>query len=72
MNIRGTFMPAIFISRLVGLIPIVGQIFSNGKDGALLGITYRLRGPTKKPNLEVNPMSLVTPGIFNKVFEFKE
>ena len=72
MNIRGTFMPAIALSRLVGLIPIVGQIFSNGKDGALLGITYRLRGPIKQPKLEVNPLSLVTPGIFNKIFEFKE
>lgn len=72
MNIRGTFMPAIFISRLVGLIPIVGEIFSNGKDGALFGITYRLRGPVKKPLLEVNPISIVTPGIFNKLFEFKE
>lgn len=72
MNIRGTFMPAIALSRLVGLIPIVGKIFSNGKDGALLGITYRLRGPIKQPKLEVNPMSLVTPGIFNKIFEFKE
>lgn len=72
MNIRGTFMPAIGISRLIGLIPIVGQILSNGKDGALLGITYRLRGSVKDPELAVNPMSLVTPGIFNKVFEFQE
>lgn len=72
MNIRGTFMPAIALSRLVGLIPIVGKIFSNGKDSALLGITYRLRGPIKQPKLEVNPISLVTPGIFNKLFEFKE
>lgn len=72
MNIRGTFMPAIALSRLIGLIPIVGDIFSNGKDGALFGITYRLRGPVKKPKLEVNPISLVAPGIFNKIFEFKE
>ena len=69
MNLRGTFMPAIGISKILALIPIVGQILSNGKDSALIGITYHLKGPTAKPKLLLNPLSIVAPGIFKKVFE---
>lgn len=71
-NIRGTFMPAYGISRVVSAIPIIGSIFSNGRDGALIGITYRLKGKMDSPELSINPLSLVTPGIFNKIFEFKK
>ncbi|PCI05408.1 MAG: hypothetical protein COB78_02040 [Hyphomicrobiales bacterium] len=71
-NIRGTFMPAYGISRVVSAIPIIGSIFSNGRDGALIGITYRLRGKMASPDLSLNPLSLATPGIFNKIFEFKK
>ncbi len=69
MNLRGTFMPAIGISKILALIPIVGQVLSNGKDSALIGITYHLKGPTAKPKLLLNPLSIVAPGIFKKIFE---
>jgi len=72
MNIRGTFMPAFGINLAVSVIPIIGHIFGNARNSALIGISYRLKGPMKSPTLQVNPMSIVTPGIFNKVFEFRE
>ena len=71
MNLSGTFMPANGINLAVSAIPILGQLFSNGRDNALIGITYQLRGPRENPELLVNPLSIVAPGIFNKVFEFK-
>ena len=70
MSMTGTFMPGMGISRAIGLIPVVGELFGNGRDTALLGITFRLSGPAKNPTIEVNPVSVVTPGIFRKVFEF--
>ncbi len=69
MDVRGTFMPAFGISRIVSAIPFVGQILSNGKDSGLIGITYHLSGPAISPKLELNPLSIVAPGIFKKVFE---
>lgn len=72
MSIRGTFMPLFTISRLIGGIPIIGDIFSNGRDSGLIGITYRLSGPAKNPSIEVNPLSIVAPGIFRQIFEFQE
>ena len=72
MNLRGTFMPAMALNLAVSAIPLIGELFSNGTDNALIGITYRLDGPRTQPNLLINPMSAVTPGVFNRVFEFQK
>ncbi|MCP4181883.1 MAG: AsmA-like C-terminal region-containing protein [Hyphomicrobiales bacterium] len=71
MNVSGTFMPAFGISRIVSAIPFVGQILSNGKDSGLIGITYNLHGPSASPRIQLNPLSIVAPGIFKKVFEIR-
>ena len=71
MSLKGTFMPANTVNLAVSAIPIIGRFFANGKDRALIGITYKLAGPRVNPELLVNPLSIVTPGFFNKVFEFQ-
>ena len=71
MNIKGTFMPANSVNLAVSAIPIIGRFFANGKDRALIGVTYQLKGARTNPELYFNPLSIVTPGFFNKVFEFK-
>lgn len=72
MNVRGTFMPLFTLSRLVSLIPLVGDILSNGEDSGLIGITYQLKGASRNPAIAVNPISVMAPGIFRKIFEFRE
>jgi hypothetical protein len=71
MDMTGTFMPAYGVNRLFGEIPLFGRILGNGRDRALIGITYRLSGDAKSPNLQVNPLSAVAPGIFRSIFEFR-
>ena len=44
---------------------------TNGRDKGLLGITFSLEGDAKEPNLHVNPMSLIAPGIFRQIFEYR-
>ncbi|NMG39955.1 hypothetical protein GRZ55_11940 [Chelativorans sp. ZYF759] len=70
MDMSGTFMPAYGLNRLFGEIPLVGQILGNGRDGGLIGVTYRLAGEAGEPQLQINPLSVVAPGIFRSVFEF--
>lgn len=72
MNLTGTFMPANGVNLAVSLIPLLGQLFSDGKKNALIGITYKLEGPRSNPELRINPLSVVAPGLFNRVFEFKQ
>ncbi len=72
MSVRGTFMPLFSVSRLIGGIPIIGDILSNGRNSGLIGITYRLKGPADNPTILVNPISVIAPGIFREIFQFQE
>ncbi len=72
MDLSGTFLPVIGLSRAIGYIPLVGDILGNGRDSGLFGITYRLSGPARNPGIEINPVSMVAPGIFRKIFEYQK
>lgn len=70
MDMTGTFLPAYGLNSIFGDIPVLGAFLGNGRDGGLIGLTYRLRGDVKAPKLEVNPLSVIAPGIFRSIFEF--
>lgn len=71
MDMTGTFMPAYGLNRIFGEIPLVGVLLGNGRDRGLIGVTYRLKGKAGKPDLEINPLSVIAPGIFRSIFEFR-
>lgn len=71
IDLTGTFMPAYGLNRLFGELPVIGAILGNGRDRGLLGITFKLTGATSKPNLVINPLSIIAPGVFRQIFEFR-
>lgn len=71
IDLTGTFMPAYGLNRLFGELPVIGAILGNGRDRGLLGITFKLTGVTAKPNLVINPLSIIAPGVFRQIFEFR-
>ncbi len=71
ISMTGTFMPAYGLNRLFADIPLVGLILGNGRDRGLIGITYKLSGEAKSPRLQVNPISVIAPGVFRQIFEFR-
>ncbi|MFD1197332.1 DUF3971 domain-containing protein [Brucella gallinifaecis] len=70
MSMTGTFMPAYGVNRIFGEVPIFGALLGNGRDRGLLGITFKLEGTAKAPQVIVNPISIIAPGIFRSIFEF--
>ncbi|MFS8543602.1 MAG: acetylglutamate kinase [Limnochordales bacterium] len=58
---------------IVGLINQVGgkAVGLTGRDGGLIGITYRLSGKFGDPKLQVNPISAIAPGFLRELFEFR-
>ncbi len=70
MTITGTFMPAYGLNSMFGSIPVIGAILGNGREGGLIGITYKITGSIKNPKVMVNPISVVAPGIFRSIFEY--
>lgn len=69
-DMTGTFMPAYGLNRLFAEVPIVGFLLGNGSDRGLIGITFKLTGNFDSPKLQINPLSIIAPGVFRQIFEF--
>ncbi|NKX46397.1 AsmA-like C-terminal region-containing protein [Roseicyclus persicicus] len=55
------------ISPLNAVNSLFGAIFSPRREG-LFGFAYRLTGPSDNPQVAVNPLSILTPGVFREIF----
>jgi hypothetical protein len=70
MVINGTYIPAYNFNNTLSRVPLVGLVLGGGPGGGLFGVTFRIEGPLDGPRFFFNPLSVVTPGIFRKIFEF--
>lgn len=69
VNIGGTYVPLQGLNSALGVIPGLGQILAGPRGEGILGITFAIRGPMTNPEVLVNPLSLVAPGIFREMFQ---
>ena len=68
-DLRGTVVPAYAINTALGRLPIIGRVFSPEESGGLVAARYTLRGSLDNPDVSVNPLSALTPGILRKLFD---
>lgn len=69
LNVGGTYVPLSGLNRAVGSIPILGQILAGPQGEGVLGITFAIQGAMAQPQVIVNPLSVVAPGIFREIFQ---
>lgn len=69
VNIGGTYVPAQGLNNAFGEIPLLGQILSGPRNEGIFGMTFAIQGPMSQPQVIVNPLSLVAPGIFREIFQ---
>jgi hypothetical protein len=67
MDLQGQVIPVYFISRIIGAIPVIGDILTGGNEGGLFAATYTVKGPLAKPEMSVNPVSVLAPGIIRDI-----
>ena len=60
LDLQGVISP-------IYLVNGVGQLFSRRGEG-LFGFNYRLTGTADAPDVSVNPLSVLTPGMFRDLF----
>ena len=70
INLEGVIVPAYAINSLINKIPLVGQIITGIEGEGLIGVNYKAKGTTDKPVYNINPLSVLTPGIMRNVFDF--
>jgi len=71
IGLTGTMVPAYGINSMLGAVPILGDILASRKGEGVFGVTYSMKGPLDDPTLTVNPLSVLTPGILRRIFEFR-
>ena len=70
-DIVGTYIPLFGLNNAFQQIPVLGRLLG-GRDGeGLFGVTFAVRGPLADPKFSVNPLSLLVPGAFRSLFEFR-
>lgn len=70
IDVGGTYVPLYGLNSALGSVPILGDLLVGRRGEGVLGITFAVQGPTAQPNVLVNPVSMVAPGIFRQMFEF--
>jgi hypothetical protein len=67
--LSGAVAPMYGLNGLLGVIPILGNVFVSKKGEGLFGITYTLHGDLDHPQVSTNPLSVLAPGILRRIFE---
>jgi hypothetical protein len=68
MNINGTLVPLEGINKIASKIPVLGQILTGLKGEGFLAATYKIKGNSNDPQVSVNPLSALAPGILRSIF----
>jgi hypothetical protein len=68
-NINGTIVPLYMLNSMVGKIPLLGEVIVKEKGGGLFAARFAVEGELKNPSFTVNPLSMLTPGPFRRLFE---
>jgi hypothetical protein len=67
--LKGTLAPVYGLNSVLGAIPILGNVLVSKKGEGVFGMTYSVSGDADQPNLSVNPLAALAPGIFRRIFE---
>jgi hypothetical protein len=72
LDLEGAVVPASRIQQTLGKIPGLGIILTGTRGEGLIAVNYRARGHISQPDLEVNPLSGLTPGILRDMFRIPD
>lgn len=68
-DLAGTMVPAYAVNSLLGKIPLVGGLLTGFEEGGgTFAANFTLRGPLEAPEVSVNPLSALAPGLLRRIF----
>ncbi len=68
LALQGTVAPAYLLNSILGYVPIIGQLLGGQSQEGLFAAAYRLTGASTDPEIAVNPLSALAPGILRQLF----
>ncbi|MBT6031763.1 MAG: hypothetical protein HOH19_04250 [Kordiimonadaceae bacterium] len=68
ISLSGTIIPAYGLNSLVSNIPLLGTILAGAKGEGIFSATYDMTGSIDDPEVSINPLMALAPGILRKLF----
>ena len=70
VSLRGTLVPATTLNKVIGSIPLLGDILVGTKVGeGVFGVSFKIKGPPKDLKTTVNPIKTLTPRFITRTLE---
>jgi len=70
VSLRGTLVPATTLNKIVGSIPLLGNILVGKKTGeGVFGVSFKIKGKMKNLKTTVNPVKTLTPRFITRTLE---
>lgn len=66
VDVSGTIIPLSGLNQFLGNIPLLGTVLTGG-SGTLFAATYTMKGQAVNPEVSVNPLSVLAPGILRRI-----
>jgi hypothetical protein len=70
MSIAGTLVPAYTLNSVLGNIPVLGNLLVGGEGQGIFAANFRIYGQRDDPQVSVNPLSTLAPGVLRQLFLF--
>lgn len=70
-DLTGTYVPLFGLNNAFQKIPLLGPLLGGRNGEGLFGVTFAVKGPLDKPDFKINPLSVLVPGVFRELFEFR-
>ena len=67
-DISGNLVPINLLSEIIGNVPLIGTILTGIDNSGLLVTQFRVNGHIDDLDVEVNPLTLLVPGLFRDLF----
>lgn len=68
IRVNGTFIPVYGLNNIFSQIPLLGTLLGNTQDEGLIAMNFELNGKASDPKIQINPLSIFTPGILREFF----
>ncbi|MDF1790842.1 MAG: AsmA-like C-terminal domain-containing protein [Thalassobaculaceae bacterium] len=69
VDVEGLIAPAYSLSRLIDVVPVLGELLTGGEGEGLLATSFAVSGTLEKPEISVNPLSALAPGFVRDILE---
>ena len=69
VNLSGTYIPLQGLNNVLVDVPLLSQLLSGPRAEGIFGITFAIQGQMAQPQVIVNPLAMLTPGIFRGFME---